>query len=324
MSKKVDISHRTIIFIAAFLLGGWILYHVLDLILLIFVALILMSSLSPVVGFLTNKFRIPKAIGLFLVYILVLIVIGGLLTFSLSPLVEQTSKLAVTLPGLINNLLNVNNIDTGLVQSQFSDVSKNLLGYTVAFFSNIVTAAFVLVLTFYLSLEREKLEERVATLFVGREAHVKRLLVEIEEKLGAWFRGQLILSVIIGFSVYLGLTLLQIPYALPLAIIAGAFEVVPMIGPILAAAPAVLLALSIGPIVAVGVAAMYFVIQQLENHIIVPQIMNKAVGLNPLAVILAIAVGGRLFGIAGALLAVPITVVLQIVISDIIEHRQDN
>src|SRR3989344_4850682 len=99
-------------------------------------------------------------------------------------------------------------------------------------------------------------------------------------------------------------------------------EVIPVIGPIISAIPAILIALTISPILAMGVAAMYFIIQQLENHLIVPQVMKRAVGLNPLVVILAIAIGSRILGFAGALLAVPLVVVLQIIAAEIISEKK--
>lgn len=152
---------------------------------------------------------------------------------------------------------------------------------------------------------------------------MRKMMIKIEEKLGAWLRGQLFLSIIIGLVSYIGLLIFNIPYALPLALLAGVMEIIPVIGPIISAIPAVLIALTISPILALGVAAMYFVIQQLENHLIVPQVMKRAVGLNPLVVILAIAIGSRILGFAGALLAVPLAVVIQIIAAEIIAEKND-
>ena len=130
------------------------------------------------------------------------------------------------------------------------------------------------------------------------------------------------MSVIIGLLSYIGLTVLGIPYALPLSLIAGVLEVIPVIGPIISAIPAILIAVVFSPFLGLGVAALYFVIQQLENHLIVPQVMKRAVGLNPLVVILAIAIGSKLLGLAGALLAVTLAVVGQIIVTEIIEERK--
>lgn len=317
MPRKIDISHRTIIFIAAFLLGLWIVYLIRDLLILLFIAVILMSALAPIVSFFA-KLKLPKALGILITYIIIIAMVTSIFLGFLPLLIEQSSKLINTLPTLLVQYFNINNLDQTFLQSQVADLSKNLLSLTLVIFDNIITILFLLVLTFYLLLERENLENRTAALFLQRQSQIKNLIIKIEERLGAWVRGQLFLSLIIGVLVYVGLFLLNIPYALTLAIVAGILEIVPVIGPIIAAIPGILLAFTISPILALGVAVMYFVIQQLENHLIVPQVMGRAVGLNPLVVILAIAVGSRLLGIVGALLAVPLTVVLQIVVLEVL------
>lgn len=321
MRRKVDISHRTIIFIAVFILSLWLLFLIRDLILILFISLILMSALSPMVRFF-GRFKIPKPLGIAITYIIIIGVVSGLIAIVFPPLIEETRKLLTTFPNNIDNLLAVIPLDKSVLQNQINSISGNIFSITLSVFDNLLTIIFLLVLTFYLILEREKLESRISSLFVGREERVKRLIIQIEEKLGSWFSGQLFLSLIIGALSYIGLLILGIPYALPLAVVAGILEVVPVIGPIISAIPSVLIALTISPVLALAVAAMYFVIQQLENHLIVPQVMQRAVGLNPLIVILAIAIGSRLLGIAGALLAVPIAVVLQIVVTEILEENK--
>jgi predicted PurR-regulated permease PerM len=320
MNRRVDISYKTIIFIALFLLAIWIIFQILGLLLLLFVSFILVSALSPLVN-LMYKYKIPKALGIAIVYILILLGLGSLLTLSFTPLITETSNLMTVLPNVINELLAIGHIDPEVVRSQIPDLSRNLFGFLQVIFDNFITIIFLLVVTFYLLLEKDDVEARAAKLFVGHEQRVKRLLEEIEVKLGGWLRGQVALSVIIGVMVYLGLTLLQVPYALPLAIWAGLLEVVPVIGPIISAIPAILVALAISPVLAGVTTLMYLVVQQLENNVIVPQVMKKAVGLNPLIVILAVAVGGRLLGFGGALLAVPIAVVLQIVVNDLLSEK---
>lgn len=321
MTRKIDISHKTIIFIAAFILAIWLVYLILDLLVVLFVALILMSALFPIVKFL-HRFGIPKSLGMAFAYTLIIAFVSTVLVIIVPPLVEETRRLFLTLPPHLESLLEFAAIDRSVLQSQLSDLSGNLVLIIFSVFGNILTIIFLLVITFYLMLERENLENKFAALFVGKEDKIKRSIVQIEEKLGAWLRGQIFLSFIIGSLTYLGLLLLGIPYALPLAVLAGILEVVPVIGPIISAIPAVLITLTISPILSLGVAAMYFVIQQLENNLIVPQVMKRAVGLNPLMVILAIAIGSRLLGIAGALLAVPMTVVIQIIAAGIVEEKK--
>lgn len=321
MPRKIDISHKTILFIAVFILALWGLFLIRDLLVILFVGLILMSALTPLVNLFT-KFKLPKALGIAITYIIIIIIVSGLLALILPPLIEESSRLVSTLPPLLDQLFNITAIDKSVFQSQLTSLSRNVFSVTLAVFDNLLTIIFLLVLTFYLLLERDNLEERLAALFVNRQERVKKLITRLEDKLGAWLRGQLILSLIIGTLSYIGLTILGIPYALPLAVIAGVMEVIPVIGPIISAIPPILIALTISPVLSLGVAAMYFVIQQLENSLIVPQIMKRAVGLNPLVVILAIAIGSKLLGFAGALLAVPMAVVIQIIVAEIIEENK--
>lgn len=318
MTKSVQISYKTIFFITGFLGLLWALYLIRDVIILLFVAIIFMSALAPIVELL-QKIKIPKSLAIAITYIFVLAVIGLLISFVVTPLADQTANLAKNLPATLGNLLPENGIvDKSVLQQELGNFSKNALEFSFTIFSNFLAFISVAVLTFYLLLEREKLNKLISQYFIGRELRVKRITRQIEEKLGAWLRGQIVLSLIIGAVAYLGLTFLSIPYALPLAILAGLMEVVPVIGPIISAIPAILIAYLSSPFLAVIVGVQYFVIQQLENHLIVPQVMKKAVGLNPLIVILAVAIGGRLLGVAGALLAVPITVVIQIITEDLI------
>lgn len=321
MVQKIDISHKTIIFIAVFILTLWAIYLIRDLLLILFVAIILMSALSPLVNFFV-QIKLPKSLSIALTYIIIIGILSGTTAFVLQPLVEESSRLVVSLPQLSGQILNIANIDRSVFQSELTTLSKNAFTITLRLFDNLLTIIFLLVFTFYLLLERNNLEYRIASFFIGREERIKKLIVRIEEKLGGWLRGQLVLSVIIGLLSYIGLTVLNIPYALPLSIIAGVLEVIPVIGPIISAIPAVLIAATISSLLGFGVAALYFIIQQLENHLIVPQVMKRAVGLNPLMVILAIAIGSRLLGFAGALLAVPLIVVLQIIVTEIINERK--
>lgn len=323
MPQRIDISHKTVFFIGFFILSLWVTYLIRDLLIILFIAIILMSALNPLVNFLV-KIRIPRALSIAITYIIIISVGALAATAVFQPLIDESRRLIQTLPQLSSQLLNVANVNQSVFQSELANLSKNAFAITLAIFDNLLTIIFLLVLTFYLLLERADLERRLAALFIQREERVKKLIIKIEDKLGAWFRGQLILSLIIGLFSYIGLTILNIPYALPLSIIAGIMEVVPVIGPIISAIPAVLIAMTITPFLGLGVAVLYFVIQQLENHLIVPQVMKRAVGLNPLVVILAIALGSRLLGVSGALLAVPLAVALQIIVTEIIDQRKIN
>lgn len=320
MTRRIDISYRTIIFIAVFLFLLWVLFKIVDILLLFFVAFIFMSALSPLVEKLT-KFKIPRVIAVLFVFLLVLGSIIGLFTIGLTPLVTQTSNLTQKLIDVSDSLLNAHIIDQTVIKQELSGLSGQLVNVTVDIFQNFIALISTMVITIYMMLDRKKIEDYGTSFFGSKQDEAQQLLRRIEDKLGAWLRGQIILSLVIGISVYVGLTALGIEYALPLGIVAGLLEVVPVIGPIVSAIPAVLIALTVSPIFAGVIAGFYLLIQQLEGHFIVPQVMKRAVGLNPLLVILAISVGGRLLGIGGALLAVPIAVVLQLILQEIIRIR---
>jgi len=321
MPRKIDISHKTVIFITLFILGLWVIFLIRDLLIILFVAVILMSALEPLVNFFT-KLKLPRALGIAITYIIIIGIVAAILATIVPTLIEQSSRLMVTLPPVLGEVFNITNIDRSVFQSELTSLSRNIFSITISVFDNFLTIILLLVVTFYLLLERKNLENRIPSLFVGNEDRARKLITHIQEKLGSWLRGQLLLSVIIGFLSYIGLLILNIPYALPLSLMAGIMEVIPVIGPIISSIPAILVALTISPVLGLGVAAMYFVIQQMESHFIVPQVMRKAVGLNPLVVILTISVGSRLLGFAGALLAVPIAVVIQILATEIIEIKK--
>ncbi|MBI3485980.1 AI-2E family transporter [Candidatus Daviesbacteria bacterium] len=323
MTRKIDISHKTIFFIAGFIGALWIIYLIKDVILLLFVAIILMSALSPFVEKLMH-WKFPKGLAIGLIYLAIILIIGLLLYVIVTPLIEQTSSLTTSLPHTIEKLMPDGTFNRNLLEQKLTDIFGNALGVTLTIFSNAITIVSIAVLTFYLLLDKERFENLLSHAFVSNQSRAKKLITRFEDMLGAWLRGQVVLSLVIGIMSYILLYIFKIPYALPLAILAGIMEVVPVIGPIVSAIPPILIAYvtSPSPALPLFIAIGYLAIQQLESHIIVPQVMKRAVGLNPLVVILAIAIGGRVLGISGALLAVPITVVVQILLEEILDTKE--
>lgn len=320
MIRRVDISHKTIFFIAGFLAVIWLLFLIREVLIILFLAIIFMSALSPVVNYL-EKIKVPRVLAIALTYIVVVTSLVGLISLTITPLVEQTITLAQNLPGTIDQIF-PGAINQSVIQDQITEFTKNALGVGLIIFDNFIGLISIAVLAFYMLLDREKLDNVATQFFPQYDDRIRSISGKIEEKLGAWVRGQIALSLIIGTATYIILSLLGVPYALPLAIFAGFLEIVPVIGPIISAVPAVLIAYTSSPLLALFVVIAFFVIQQLENHLVVPQVMKKAVGLNPLIVIIAVAIGGKLLGIAGALLAVPITVVIQIITQDILKEEK--
>ena len=255
MTRRIDISSKTVIFITAFGVLLWILFHILDIILLFFVAFILMSALNPLVQRL-REWGVPKILAVLLVLFLMLGIIIGLLTAGLSPLLSQTSIFLERLGETLNSFSQTNIIDQTVIQQEVSRFSTQLVAISVDLFKNLISWISVIVVTIYMLLDREALEDYATSFFGERQEHIKKLLGRIEDKLGAWLRGQAVLSVTVGILVYLGLVALGVEFALPLAIIAGLLEVVPVMGPIISAIPAILIGLTVSPLFAVMIAGL--------------------------------------------------------------------
>ncbi|MDO8499016.1 MAG: AI-2E family transporter [bacterium] len=322
MTRRIDISWKTIIFVTAFFILLWIIFKILDIILLFFVAFIFMSALTPIIERLV-KWKVPKSLAVIVVVLSIILGIIGALAVGITPLVTQTSNLGSKLSETVALFPQTLRLDQSVISQEVSRLSGQAVSITVDIFRNVIGFVSVLVITIYLLLDREKIEGYATSFFGPRQDRAKKILRMIEDKLGDWLRGQLVLSLAVGVMVYIGLVALGLDYALPLAIIAGFLEVVPVLGPIISAIPAILLALTVSPLLALLVAGVYFVIQELEGHLLVPLIMKRAVGLNPILVILAISVGSRLLGLGGALLAVPIAVVIQLILQESLKIEEE-
>lgn len=315
MASKIEISHRTIVFTVVLLAGIWLIIQIRDILFLLFISFILMSALRPLVDAL-SRYKLPRVIAILIVYGLIFGVFGLSVASMIPSLASQSTRLATQLPVFVGQVLPYWDIDVRSLTQQITPIGENLLKLTLGIFSNIITTLAVLVFSFYLILERNNTESFLRS-FMGDEAAQKILTVlrTIEGRLSAWVRGQIFLMVFIGLLVYLGLTLLHIEFALPLAILAGILEIVPTIGPIVSAIPAVLVALAISPVLALSVIALYFIIQQLENNLVVPLVMKRSVGLSPLVTIITVMIGARLAGVVGAILSIPTFLVIQTLIS---------
>ncbi len=324
MPRKVEISYRTIVFAAVFVAFLWFLVQIRTIILILFVALILMSALNPSVRRL-EQLKIPRWLAILLIYLFILAILAVGLGGVVPPLIEQTSNLINQIPEFFRQF-RILGIDEKVIASQlsqFTAIPTNVIKFIFSIFSNIVNVFALAVITFYLLIERKHLDHYLA-LLVGeaREKEVEAIIDKIELRLGGWVRGEIFLMVSTGILSYLGFRLIGIDYALPLAILAFLFEIVPSFGSSIAAIPAVLIGLTISPLHAIAVAGWAFLIQQIEHSILIPRIMKKVAGVNPLVSIISLAIGLQLAGVGGALLAIPTFIVSEVVVAAISSSRK--
>lgn len=330
MPKTVEISHRTILFILFLAAGLWFVWAILDIILSFLIAIILMAAFNPWVNYLESKkifsYRINRSLAIVFIYLIFITIISIFITLVTQPLISQTSNLVKQFPLLFERISNNWGIDQKIIEQQISQINtlpQNLFKLVTSIFSNLLAVFTTLVMAFYLLLEREKLHIHLSKLIGNHqlENKVEKFLDDLEIRLGGWLRAEALLMLIVGVFTYLGLTLLRVPFALPLAIIAGFMELIPNIGPTLSAVPAVIVGITISPLTAIGTIALYIIVQLLENNFIVPQVMSKAVGVNPLVTILVLLIGFQIGGVKGAIMAVPLVLIFQSVFTHFFASR---
>ena len=315
-TQKIEISQKTIIFTLASILGLWFVYQIRSIIFLFFIAFILMTAVNPLVK-LARKFKIPVILVMLLLYFGLIGLITTVIASLAPAVVQQTKDFTLVLPTYMHNLEKVLNaqFDPNMIGNYLNAIPSNLLKIAGGVFSNVMGVLALFFMSYYLVLERANLHRALVRFFPQRdaEARAEGLLLAVEKKVGGWVRGELLLMAIIGCMTYLGLILLGVPYALPLAILAGFLEAVPNIGPTIAAVPALIIGLTVSPIIAFGTIIMSIVIQQLENNLIVPKVMQSATGTRPLITILVLLTGFTLGGVPGAVLAMPTFLTIQTV-----------
>lgn len=323
MPRKIEISHRTIVFTVVFLGSLWFLFYIRDILMQLFVALLLTVILNPLVSRLEQR-RVPRAISVFIVYLSILSLVIFLVANMVPLLVEQTTNFANALPKYLEDLSIPNQIVDEVTRqftSQLGQLPSQLLSISIEVFANIITIVSVLIFVLYFLLARRKLPQELDK-HLPKEMveRIMNILTELEKQLGGWSRAQILLMTIIGASTYVGLLLLNVPYALPLALLAGVFEAIPNLGPILAAVPAVIVGFGVSPITGLAVLALSFLIQQLESYVIVPKVMQRSADVNPIVTLISLIIGFKVYGVVGAVLSIPVAILLRILIKDYFKH----
>lgn len=318
----VVIAPESIVFTIAFLLTIYFVYQVRSIVTLILLAFILMVALRPIVLKLHEKLRLPVLPSILIAYLLMIIGVVGVGALLVPPLLSQLYQLfkMVNIPVLSEQIRNFNFTisEIGNIAERVSGSVNIVLTVINSTFSSIFTILTLIVLSLYMMIERNTLYLKLSW-FSKNPDHLiqaRDLINSIEEQLGGWVRGQAILMLTIGIITFIGLSFLSVPYALPLALLAGMLEILPNLGPTLAAVPAIAIAyISGGPVLAGAVLLFSIIVQQLENHLIVPKVMKENAHVSPLVAIIVILIGFQIGGVIGALLSIPMYIVLRTIYS---------
>lgn len=334
--QKVTINVSTAALIKVVLIALLLvaLYMVRDIVLMMIVAMILASAMDPLVDWLYRKARFPRGLSVILVYLVFLSIIGLVFYFLIPPMIHQFGELAGRFSDLkaglddeasaINRLLNEMGITKGLsaLGESFAKFTGQFFATTLGVVNGIIQLIAVLAITFYLISSENGMKSLIKSLVPFKhQAYSMRLTDQIQRKIGYWLLGQLLLSTFIFILTFIGLSVLGVKSAIALALLAGILEIVPYLGPVLSAVPAIFVAFIQSPPLALFVIGLYIIIQQVENYILVPKVMGRTVGANPVIILLAVLIGFQIAGIVGMLVSVPIVAATSVFINDLRESK---
>ena len=323
---NIDISWGTFwkIFFMLLLVAG--LFMAREVIIILFLSIVISSAIDSPVSFLQRK-RIPRILGTILIFLAVLAVISLLFyiivpvsIFELKNLLANMDKMEVPFFGKLGTIVlaeKLGEVLNGLSNILFKGGVSSFLSVVSGIFGNVVFVLATFVISFYLSVHQAGVEKFLrAILPMAREDYVVDIYLRVKKKLGFWLQGQLLLMFFVGFSSFLGLWILGVKYALILGIMAGLFEIVPIVGPIFVGALAFLAAVPESFSSGIYVILLFFLIQQLESHVVVPVVMGRIVGISPVVIVISLLAGSQIAGFVGLVLAVPAAVIFQEIIED--------
>jgi len=326
-------------------IGFWLFYRFNQVIFSLFIAIVMGTVIRPVVSWL-NLRGIPRMSGVILICLVLLALLIGFVLLLFPLIVEQGTTITAAMPGYYQSLREwmvnypnqlimrlseflpatlpgLNQVTTQQTGQEVMASAEQALGYVTSAATVIFTTIVILVLAFYWTLDGPRTIQSFLLLVPqDKREGISELVSAMETKVGYYIAGQGFLCLIIGIMALFAYLLIGLPNALVLALLAGVLEAVPMIGPLLGAVPAALVALFIAPDKLIWVILATVVIQQLENTLLVPRVMSKAVGVNPFVTLLALFAFSSLFGIAGALMAIPMAAIIQLILDHFVFHPE--
>lgn len=340
-SHPIDISYKVFIkfFIAVAVIIS--LYALRNIVAALLFAVVIASGIEPVIVWL-KRYRLPRTLSVILIYAIILLVFSAVLYILVPTIVEEvggflnkfsTFKDAnfkdIPLRQVLDILQKNSTTVLGDGFGQVGALTGNVFQVISTVLGSVVSGVILVVISFYLSAQEKGIENflRVVTP-LEYEEYVINLWVRSQLKLGQWLRAQLLLAALVGIMTYVSLMVLgwvtgqDIPYAFLFGLLAALFEIIPVIGPIIAAVPAVMANFIQDPYLGFYTVLIYFAVQQIESQVIVPVVMGRSVGLNPIVVVLALLIGASLGGILGIFLAIPIASVFLEFVVDVDKKKR--
>lgn len=319
---------------------AWTLYQVRDTLLLVYVAMLVAIGLSPLVDTIERhhvaaRLRLPRWGAILAIYLLLAAALVSIGALVFPPLVTQARELWAAAPELLHRA-QLWLIQRGLLSREITvmeavqqapggtDAVTTVLGAVWGIVGGVFGVVTILIVAFYMLVDSANIVRTFVLAFPKSErSRVSAACGDVSRKVSAWLAGQLFLAIIIGSTAAIGLGLMGVPYFYVLALIAGIGELIPIVGPLLSAIPAIAVAFSVSPALALGVLLFFIAQQQFENHLLVPRVMSRQVGVSPVIVIIALLTGGSLLGVIGAILAVPTAAILHVIYQKVTDSLVD-
>ena len=318
---RIDVPFPTMLKIVLTILLFYFFYVIRDVLLILFIVVILVAGLRPTV----NKWakKIGRTFSVLILLVILLSILAVFIYIIVPPMVDQIRQLASNFPEYIRRFAAfrsqvpyVEKITNTIAQS-LGGYAGNFVSFATSVFGGLVTFLLVVVLTIYVLIDDHVFTGAIKSLVpANKRDEVIELVNKLSDKIGDWLRGQLLLCLIMGTLVFAGLSIIRVPYALTLGVLAGLLEMIPIIGPVTVCTLSALVALSIHPITAVIVIVFYIVLHQLEDNLVVPKVMQRVIGLPPAILIISMLVGARLMGLVGTALALPVAGIIYVIFQE--------
>jgi predicted PurR-regulated permease PerM len=322
-TTKIEITPKTIFLFFGILLSLILLWLIKDVLVILLLALIIIATLSPLANLLEKYLR-WRPLAVLVLYFLICLILLLVAISLLPPLIDQAKELINNLPAYTEEISWLTGTSHRVTEwwlandytfqdlsGQFSQSSQQIFKLTGSLFTTIGVLVLIIVISFYGLLAEKSIKKSIKKhLPSKKQVAYWQIGQKVYHRLGAWLRAQIIVGIVVGVAVGVGLKIIGLPNALFLGVLAGLLEIIPVIGPIFAAIPALLIALVISPITGLLTLALFILIHMLEGYILLPKVMEKALGLNPVLILAILLMGARLGGAIGILVAIPIASVL--------------
>lgn len=313
----------------------YFLFEIRSLLVMLFVSFLFAAALDPLVDIMQKK-GLPRSVSVIIIYLIAIVMSAWFVTNLVTLLAEQVFEIAKNISTIVTNITkgNMNTLPfadqlkpyfdqfyqtldlqaaANQIQNALQLVGSQLLGISIG----LINFVLVLVLTFFMTVEEKAIEEFVRSLFPSRYSrYISTRLEAVKDQVGYWLRGQVLVSVVCGVLTYIPLAVLGINYALTLSVIAAIAMVIPVIGRVFAWLLAFPIVFNQSPTLSLWMTVVYFVLQQVELNFIIPYVMNRAVGLSPIILMIAMMIGGQYLGILGLILSIPVATTAAIFVKD--------